>query len=378
MPAMQRLDLIGSITRIVPERRPPPVDGSRLRTVLIIKLSSVGDVVHALPVASALKRSYPELHITWAVEEWTAPVVAAHPCVDRLVVFPTLVRWPRTPLQWAKALARAVRELRSERYDVILDLQGLARSALMSAVARSRLRVARAGQREGAHLVSYGVPLPDGQLHAVDEYLQVAQHLGAHEGPATFALPVSDAARRSIARMLAGHGVGGDEPLIVVNPSAARRWKEWPLDRWTRVVEALAEDVTVVVVGTTSHQDRHAQIAARSSKRTIDMTGKTTLSELIALLDRATLHVAPDTGTVHLAAALGTPVVAVYGPTPPGRVGPYRHPEAVVHHGEECGATCPGYCFRARRCLAAATADELIAKARAALRGAASWRGAVL
>ena len=363
----QRRDLLGSITRIFPERPPPRLDGSRIRTVLIIKLSSIGDVVHALPVASALKRSYPEIRITWAVEEWTAPVVAAHPFVDRLIVFPTLAHWPRKPVKWAKELARATRELRSERYDVVIDLQGLARSALLSALSRSSLRVARAGQREGAHLVSFGVPLPADQLHAVDEYLHVAHCLGASQEPATFALQVSDAARRSIAQMLAESGVGNGEPLIVVNPSTAR-WKQWPMDRWAAVVEALCDRATVVLVGTRVNERDHARMVSRIPRRVLDFTGKTTLSEVVALLERASLHVAPDTGTVHIATALGTPVVAVYGPTSPTRVGPYQQLERVVHHGEKCGSSCPGYCFRARQCLAAATADELIAKAHEALR----------
>jgi ADP-heptose:LPS heptosyltransferase len=108
----QGIDLIGSLTRIVPEREPPAVDGSRLQRVLIIKLSSIGDVIHALPVATALKRSYPSLRVTWAVERWTAPIVLNHPAIDRVIVFPNMVRPPGPPLDWMRDLARAVRELR--------------------------------------------------------------------------------------------------------------------------------------------------------------------------------------------------------------------------------------------------------------------------
>src|SRR5262245_7435376 len=148
----QGIDLLGGITRIIAERPPPPIDLTHARTALIIKLSSIGDVVHALPVASALKRTYPALRLTWAVEEWTAPLVTGHPCVDRVVVFPTLVRWPSKPLVWWRHLKCAIGELRSEPYDVAIDLQGLARSAAIGALSRSACRVARAGQREGAHL----------------------------------------------------------------------------------------------------------------------------------------------------------------------------------------------------------------------------------
>src|SRR5688500_425684 len=110
--AGQGIDLLGFITRVVPERSFPAIDGSRIRTLLIIKLSSIGDVVHALPVASALKRTYPSLHITWAVEDWTAALVQGHPAVDRVVVLPNMSSWPSRPAAWMGALGAAIRALR--------------------------------------------------------------------------------------------------------------------------------------------------------------------------------------------------------------------------------------------------------------------------
>src|SRR5262249_51605690 len=144
----QGIDLLGSVTRIRPEWPPPSIDGSRLRSLLLIKLSSIGDVVHALPTASAIKRAYPSLRLTWAVEEWTAPLVIEHPAADRVVVFPTLVSWPSRPVAWVRRAREAVRGLQAEQYDIALDLQGLARSAAISLLSRAPLRIARAGQRE--------------------------------------------------------------------------------------------------------------------------------------------------------------------------------------------------------------------------------------
>jgi len=115
------IDLLGTITRIVPERRPPACDPSRLHTFLIVKLSSIGDVVHALPVACALRERFPSARITWAVEEWAAPLVAGHPALDRVIVFPTMVRWPKDVRTFTRQLKNAVGELRSETYDVALD-----------------------------------------------------------------------------------------------------------------------------------------------------------------------------------------------------------------------------------------------------------------
>lgn len=118
----QGIDLIGTVTRVAPERPAPAIDGETLRRILIVKLSSIGDVIHALPLATALKRRYPAVHITWAIERWTAPLVTAHPAIDRIVVFPTMARWPVRPRLWWSELRRAIDDLRRERYDIALDL----------------------------------------------------------------------------------------------------------------------------------------------------------------------------------------------------------------------------------------------------------------
>jgi heptosyltransferase I len=246
---------------------------------------------------------------------------------------------------------------------VVLDLQGLLRSAGLGLLCRSDLRIARAGQREGAHLVSFGARLPPGRLHAVEEYLHLASLLGACVEPVIFALPVRPDAAARAADMLLERHVRRDSPVIVINPSASRAWKDWASGDWARVADALAARAAVVLIGGAARISRHARIAGMMRRRSIDLTGRTTLDEVVALLDRASLHVAPDTGTVHIAAALGTPVVAVFGPTRPWRVGPFDQSDSVVCHGELCGRGCPAYCVRRRRCLRAVTPEEIIGKA---------------
>jgi lipopolysaccharide heptosyltransferase I len=364
----QGIDLLGSLTRLCPERPPAPLDGSRLRTLLLIKLSSIGDVVHAMPAATALKRTYPALRLTWAAEAWTAPLLDGHPAVDRTVVFPPLVRWPSRPAAWGRQLRAAIRALRAEPYDLAVDLQGLARSAAISALSRAPIRIARTGQREGAHLVSRGVPLPAGRLHAVEEYLQVVHALGVEPGPPEFALRPSPAAIAAVDRLFAAHGISSAAPLLVVNPSASQAWKQWGHDRWVRVISALERDGVVALAGAAAHAAAHAGIARASGGAVVDLTGKTTLAEMVALLDRASLHLAPDTGTVHVAAALGVPVVTIYGPTQPWRVGPFGQPGAVLYGGDRCGWGCPAYCVHGRRCLEAVAPDAAIERARAILK----------
>ncbi len=365
----QGIDLLGSLTRVIPERPPPAIDSGRLSAALIIKLSSIGDVVHALPVACALKETFPQLHLTWAIEDWAAALVVGHRAIDRVVVFPSMRRWPKRPARWLAEFRRGVRELRAQPYDVALDLQGLARSASLAVLSRAPLRVARQGQREGAHLVSYGLPIPSTARHAVDEYLHAARFLGAADTPPCFDVPVHPDARQAVGRLLAAAAVTPDEPLIVLSPSTSHAWKAWSPERWAQVADGLVDYGAVVIAGGPTQRARNARMVARMRHSAVDLTGQTTLSELVALLDRAALHVGADSGAMHIAAALGRPVAAVYGPTRPSRLAPYGQTHAVVYHGDQCGRLCPAYCVWGQRCLRVATPAELLDKAGRALAG---------
>ncbi len=361
----QGFDVLGALARVIPEASPGPIDASRIRKVLIVKLSSIGDVVHALPVAAALKRSTVPRRLTWAVEDWTAPLVLGHHAVDRVVAFPSMGR-QRSVRTFPAAFRAAVRELRRERYDAVLDLQGLARSALVAWLSRSPLRIARRGQREGAHLISRAVDIPAG-AHAVDEYLAVAREIGGDTTHVRFDLPVRPEARTAIRARLAEASLEPNRRLVVVCPSASTPWKSWPVERWAAVLDAVSGSVDVIIAGTAGQRTRHEAIVRASRRACVDLTGRTSLAELVALLELAALHVAHDSGSVHIAAALGTPVVAVYGPTSPVRLGPYGQGGAVVYHGGLCGRGCPAYCLRRRRCLLAAAPGEVISMVERAL-----------
>lgn len=345
---------------VLPVRVAPP------RRLLIVKLSSLGDIVQALPVASALRRQYPALRIAWAVEERFAPLLRDHPAIDRVVAFPRMA-WTAPGMGWLAAVWRALRGVREEHYDLVLDLQGLFKSSAIAVVSRAPLRLGIAPQREGSALVSRAVPIRAGRLHAVDHYLEAAAFLGAGKVPVEFGLRVQPEAAESAARLLLARGVDPSAALIAINPSTSRRWDVWPAARWAAVADGLADAGAVVLVGGGEHARRHGEVAERTRRRVVDLTGATTLAELVALLDRCVLHVAPNTGTLHLAAALGRPAVGVYGPTAPWRFAPYGQSDLAVHHGATCGPTCPRLCLRRRRCLRAVTAEEVITRARLAL-----------
>lgn len=338
-----------------------------MQRLLIIKLSSLGDVVHALPVATALRRQFPQLHISWAVEMQHAALVRDHPAIDRVVVLPPFTWRNAVDRAWLAAVQRALRTLREQPYDIAIDLQGLMKSSLVALASGARLRIGVHPQREGSHFVSRLIPRDHDTLHAVDRYLAAAEFLGAPADPVDFALPVSNDAAAVLARRLANKGVAPDARLIVINPLTARDEKNWPVPAWARVIDALAADGTVVLIGTDAERVRLRDLTQRTSRLPIDLVGETKLVDLIALLQRSALHVAGDTGTLHIAAALGRPVVGIYGPTHPALHGPYGQRHNVIRKEDLCGRTCPRVCPLRQPCLRSTTPEEVIAEARRVL-----------
>ena len=338
-----------------------------MQRLLIIKLSSLGDVVHALPVATALRRQFPQLHVTWAVEQQNAPLVRDHPGIDRVVVLPSFAWANALDRNWLAALRRSLRTLREQPYDIVLDLQGLMKSSLVALASGTRLRIGVYPQREGARFVSRLVPQPHDTLHAVDRYLTAAEFLGAPAAPVEFGLPVSDNVAAVLTRRLATKGIAPDARLIVVNPTTARRDKTWPAGHWAQVIDELADDGTVVLIGTEADRLQLRHLTTITNRLPVDLVGETKLVDLVALLQRCSLHIAGDTGTLHIAAALGRPVVGIYGPTHPGLHGPYGQIDAALRQPEHCGRTCPRICPLQQPCLRAVTPDEVIARARAVL-----------
>jgi len=339
--------------------------------LLIVKMSSIGDVVHALPAASALRRTYPELRISWLIEEELAALVKGHPGVDRVVAIPSVTRG-RMSARLA-ALREAVRLVRAEPYDVALELQGLMVSSLIALLAGARVRVGRPRRREGAHLLTRRVPRPEG-AHAVEESLACARLLGATPGPVRFALPVAPAAAASVAHKLLALRIPPDAPLVVLNPSASAAWKLWPAANWIVVATELARAANVVLIGSRDQRSRHNQIAVQAGADVHDLTGETSLAELVAILDRCTLHIAGDTGSSHIAAALGRPVVAIYGASDPRRLAPYGQEQFLLSGADLCGRSCPHWCSNAQRCLRSIIPDRVVAQARRAMAAARDQR----
>lgn len=299
--------------------------------IALIKLSSLGDVVHALPVAATLRARVPDAHLTWIVERREAAVLRDHPALDALVAVDTR-RWRRARglrdlVEVVGAVRQTTRRLRAAAFDVALDLQGLLKSGVLAAATRAPLRigfVARRCREPLNALFTNRRVEPPAACHVVDQHLALLGPLAVTEPVREFRLPRDPAAESSADSFLTASGFKPGQRLVVLNPGAGRPDKRWPAERFRALAERLGEDTgaVVLVVWGPGEEAPARHIAPGGAHRAL-CAPPTNLDELVAFLRRATVLVAADTGPLHLAAAVGTPCVGLYGPTSAVRNGPY-------------------------------------------------------
>ena len=335
-----------------------PHNLSRRPLILLVKLSSFGDVLHALPTLEALRAAYPAAHITWLVEAAYAPLLSGHPALDEVWVAPRL-----RPAEFFSGSnparrRRLIKLLRSRLFDLVVDVQGLLKSAVWVALARSPRKVGYDQTRELSYLaLTERVPPFDPEAHTVKRYLNLAHYLGAPPTLPVFRLGLD--AGVDISTLIPGEA---DRPLAVLHPGARWASKLWPPASWAHLAEWLrGQGFRVAVTGSAADRELAASLTAQCRAPLLNLAGRTSLAELAGVLRRARLAVTTDTGAMHLAAALGTKVVALFGPTAPWRTGPFGDGHLVVRLGLPCSP-----CFKRRcpepRCLTDLT-PEMVAAA---------------
>lgn len=301
--------------------------------IAIVKLSALGDVIHTLPVARALRRTYPDAHLTWIVEAREYAVLRDHPDLDAVVPVDTRL-WRR--LIWRPAGARQVWEklgrlqsrIRAARFDVALDLQGLIKSGVLTAYTGAPLRIGFSPGRSREWLnvafTNRHVTPPATAVHVVEQYLSLLAPLGVTATEPEFRIPARPDAERRMEDFLGEQGVKRQDLLVAINPGAGRESKRWPVRHFRLLAERLVSepDVRLLLLWGPDEVHMARQIGDGLPARAI-LAPPTDLDELTALLRRCALMVANDTGPLHLAAALGTPALGLYGPTRAERNGPY-------------------------------------------------------
>lgn len=290
----------------------------RAPRILICRLSHIGDCLLTLPMLNALRDAYPSAFISWIVEKPTDQLLGPHAALDRLIV----VR--RGWLKSLDEIRRVRRELRALNVETALDPQGLTKSAVCGwlAGARRRIGFTRGIAREAAPWLDNEL-VQTGRTHLVDKSLDLLVPLGIDRVRARFDLPVFETARASIDAFLRESHLGCD--YAVINPGAGWPSKQWPAERFGYVAKGLGQSrrLPSVVVWAGEQQRRLADtVVARSGGHAI-LAPPTSLPELAELSRAAQLFLSSDSGPLHLAAAVGTPCVGLYGPTRPADCGPY-------------------------------------------------------
>jgi len=333
--------------------------------ILIIKLSAIGDVVQTLPALEAIKKLYPDSAITWIVEEAAAGILEDHPLIDELLVsrrktWLRMLKNPFTLIQGLAHIIRFLRKLRSSRYDIAIDFQGLLKSGMLIGLARATRKIGFDRTRELSYLfLNERLPAYNIEKHALERYLDVARYLGSKEPSSACTLPIERERLRMKQRIAAIQQQ--ERPLVAMNPVARWKTKLWPEQNFVELADRLVKEKNAVVVFTGSPDDRSVndRIVSMMKETAVNWAGETTLKELAALASLADLFITTDTGPMHLAAAAGTKVLALFGPTAPWRTGPYGPLHSVVRTGLGCSPCFQRACDDVQ-CMKGITVEDVM------------------
>ncbi|MBV9490080.1 MAG: glycosyltransferase family 9 protein [Verrucomicrobia bacterium] len=328
--------------------------------ILLIKPSALGDVVHTIPLLPKLRARFPDAQIDWLITPENAELVRDHPALSGVILFDRtkLARFGRS---WEPTIepVRLLAKLRRARYELVIDLHGQMRSALFTLATGAPVRIGFdrpdrskltepaheelgnsprrgwAGAREGSWVAySYRIPIATLNVHAIDRYLWLGPVLGLDDAPADGRIFLSATAELEAERLL-GRWASQDRFAALV-PGTRWETKHWIPERFAEVGEWFErQGFGVVVLGTRRDRWRARAIAERCPDA-IDLCGRTTPGQLAAVVKRAAVCLTNDTGVMHLAVALETPVVSIFGPTNPVHIGPYGRPHAVVRVNLPC------------------------------------------
>ena len=304
--------------------------------ILIIKMSSLGDVLHTLPFVAELRERFPQARLTWLVHPQFSGFVPDPPMVDEVIYFDK-VKFNKMSLGKKWSCFKEMRSLlHSRNFDLVIDMQGLFKGAVLAAISGCNNRIGYCEMREGSGLVSKAITGAHAKDHVIERYLDVARYLGCAIKDIRFPMP--DLQKEWQAVQEKTEAV--KEPYVVLVPGARWETKKWPIEYFSELAEMILRDgKQVVLAGGPEDTSLGSQIT-RLSPGVTDLTGKTGLRELGALIQHSTAYISGDTGPLFIAAAMKRPLIALYGPTRPDRTGPYGNSEAVIIRAPVSCAGC--------------------------------------
>lgn len=344
--------------------------GSPPKSLLVVRLGAMGDVIHTIPAAAALRNALPEIRIGWIIEQqWaellcakeaprSGPRNSARPLIDFVHVVDTKA-WRKSLLsnRTRQQIGAALREVREQHYDVAIDFQGALKSAVIANLAGTKTVVGMKNPREWPSRMFYTKATDANGTHVIDQYHALAEAFVGQSLPHCPAPFPQDSRNESEAAKL----VAPNEQFVLINPGAGWGAKQWPAKRYGGVARSLAKDGLTPLINSGPGEEELALAAENASDGTARRIS-CSIAELIALIRRARLLIGGDTGPLHLAAALEVPVVAIFGPTDPARNGPYRTRNIVLR--APASRTSLSHTSEPDLGLLSITTDEVTAAAR--------------
>jgi heptosyltransferase I len=324
---------------------------------LIVRLGSLGDIIHAIPVAAALRNRYPQAHIDWMVDERYIELLSLVECLDRRIPVD-----PRDAMRGRDRgrLVATIRDAREAVYDACIDLQGLLKSALLARFAGARRTIGfpREHLREPlARLFYTDTPDPGSATHVIDKGLALLAPLDVNDRRIHFpiSIPRTVAVESVIARF-------APSAYLVINPGAAWPNKRWPVERFGAVAAAIHRDfgLRAVVLWGPGEQPLAAAVA-KASEGAAEIAPPTTIPDIIGIARHARLMLSGDTGPLHMAGAVSTPIVALFGPTQPERNGPWSPQDISLSRVSQCSCVYERRCRRTVPCIDDISVGEVIA-----------------
>jgi heptosyltransferase I len=350
----------------------PAIVEQKIKRLLIVRLGAMGDVIHGLPAVAALREVFPQAMLGWLIEERWAELLctlstprsgsrsAQRPLVDRIHTVNTRP-WRHAPFSVAtwERVAASVSDLRAARYETAVDLQGAVRSSLLARWSGAPVVWGAAQPRENLASMFYKRQVITHGEHIVEQNLSLVEAVAQRTLKIPRAeLPRDDAAEQECDRLLKAQGT---REFALLNPGAGWGAKQWPAERYGEVVRQLAENGVKALVNFGPGEQDLARAVENASGRAAEIfTGS--ITQLIALTRRARLFIGGDTGPMHLAAALGVPVVGIFGPTDPARNGPFDTRSIVLRSA--ASTTSYSHVFRPQEGLLKISSGQVVAAAR--------------
>ena len=322
-----------------------------LKNILVVKLSAIGDVIHALPVSYAIKETFPDANLTWVVEPPAYEILDMNPYIDRIILFNK--KEFRSLGGFAKRFFQFKREIQEQQYDAVLDLQGLFKSAAIAFFAKSNIKLGTCNMREMSGRISKPVVGANAEGHIVERYLDTARAIGCKVREVVFPIkiPQNEVEKAKIIMQRAGMNL--DNPYVILAVGA-----NWPNKRWQTDSFALLSDwfydmgvVPVLVGNGVVDEQRAKEIESIIEVPPINLVGQTNWAQLAHMIKNARLVVGGDTGVVHFSAALDTRTVMLMGPTDANRNGPYGQIENAIEVDRNCRGCWKRVCPKNKDCL---------------------------